>query len=315
MYIETALNRLNAFHQDTRCDVRFSFPTTYMDEPYAAYSWGEILQLVSLYPYTRENLDGKQLITVSELGILIDLESRTVLERRDGYRLASVFDGNTRIPVFVLSDSSGSPVYTRICCGMDKRRSDGVIIKGQVNEEWFFKGATGRQPKSLKQAYFIEDMPSGNHSRTKVGKVTITYTTEHNKVIEEGIVTYSKGFSSEYDYTRESYSVFDNDSLIVRHQPGNRVVCLLDGKGVVRKTYDGEFLTIVRWFDESGKPIYKGKFDFITHLFELKTSEVDNALRRSGASEFDDRYPSIESKFSLKCCPVFPVPEKGESDV
>ena len=43
MYIETALKRLNAFHRDTDCDERFSFPTTYMGEPYAEYSWGEIL--------------------------------------------------------------------------------------------------------------------------------------------------------------------------------------------------------------------------------------------------------------------------------
>ena len=148
-----------------------------------------------------------------------------------------------------------------------------------------------------------------------MGKVTITYTSEHNKVIEEGTVTYRKGFSSEYDYYRESYSVFDDDSLIVRHQPGNRVVCLLDNDGVVRKTYDGEFMTIIKWFDASGKPIRKGKLEFVTHSFELQTSKVDNALRRSGASEFDDRYPSIESKFFLKCCPAFPVPAKEQASV
>lgn len=314
MYIETALKRLNAFHQDTRCDERFSFPTTYMDEPYAAYSWEEILQLVSLYPYTRENRDGKQLITVPELGILVDLESRTVLERRDGYRLASVFDGKTRLPVFVLSDSSGSPVYTRIAGQLDKRRSDGVIIKGKVQEEWFFKDATGRQPKSLKQVYFIEDMPRCERDRTKVGKVTITYTSEHNKVIEEGTVTYRKGLSSEYDYYLESYSLFENDSLIVRYQPRNMIVCLLDGNGVVRKTYEGEFMYTTKWFDASGNPIYKGKFDFITHSLELKTSKVDLALKNSGANEFDTRYPLIESKFSLKCCPAFPIPAKEKTD-
>lgn len=315
MYIETALKRLNAFHQDVRCDERFSFPTTYMDEPYAAYSWEEILQLAACYPHATDR-DGKgnDIIYVRELGIIICPAKRTIIESKDGYMLVTQFHGKTSLPLFILSTEDGEMVYTRMPGDISVRRTDDVVVKGVVVEEWYFKGATGRQPKSLKQAYFIEDMPSGENDRTKVGKVTITYTFEHNKVIEEGIVTYRKGFSSEYDYSRESYSVFANDSLIVRHQPGNRVVCLLDGKGVVRKTYDGEFLTIVKWFDESGKPIYKGKFDFITHLFELKTSEVDNALRRSGASEFDDRYPSIDSKFSLKCCPAFPVPAKEKTD-
>lgn len=316
MYIETALKRLNAFHQDTRCDERFSFPTTYMDEPYAAYSWGEILQLATCYPHvTDTDGNGKDIIHVQELGITICPAKRSIVESKDGYMLVTQFHGKTRLPLFILSTEDGEMVYTRMPGDISVRRTDDVVVKGVVVEEWYFKGATGRQPKSLKQAYFIEDMPSGEKDRTKVGKVTITYTSEHNKVIEEGTVTYRKGFSSEYDYCRESYSVFDDDSLIVRHQPGNRVVCLLDNDGVVRKTYDGEFMTIIKWFDASGKPIRKGKLDFITHSFELQTSKVDNALRRSGASEFDDRYPSIESKFFLKCCPAFPVPAKEQASV
>lgn len=316
MYIETALKRLNAFHQDTRCDERFSFPTTYMDEPYAAYSWGEILQLATCYPHvTDTDGNGNDIIYVQELGITICPAKRSIVESKDGYMLVTQFHGKTRLPLFILSTEDGEMVYTRMPADISVRRTDDVVAKGVVVEEWYFKGATGRQPKSLRQAYFIEDMPSGKKDRAKVGKVTITYTSERNQVIEEGIVTYRKGFSSEYDYSRESYSVFDDGSLIVRHQPGNRVVCLLDGKGVVRKTYDGEFLTIVKWFDASGKPIYKGKFDFITHSFELKTNKVDLALRNSGASEFDDRYPSIESKFSLKCCPAFPIPAKEKASV
>jgi hypothetical protein len=311
MYIETALKRLNAFHQDTRCDERFSFPTTYMDEPYAAYSWGEILQLAACYPHVTDR-DGKgnDIIHVRELGIIICPAKRTIIESKDGYMLVTQFHGKTSLPLFILSTEDGEIVYTRMPGDISIRRTDDVVVKGIVVEEWYFKGATGRQPKSLRQAYFIEDMPSGENDRTKVGKVTITYTFEHNKVIEEGIVTYRKGFSSEYDYSMESYSVFADDSLIVRQQPGNRVVCLLDSNGVVRKMYDGEFMTITKWFDASGKPICKGKLDFITHSFELQTSKVDNALRRSGASEFDDRYPSIASKFFLKCCPAFPVPAK-----
>lgn len=316
MYIETALKRLNAFHQDVRCDERFSFPTTYMDEPYAEYSWGEILQLATCYPHvTDTDGNGKDIIHVQELGISICPSKRSIVESKGGYILVTQFHGNTRLPLFILSTEDGELVYTRIPDDISVRRTDDVVVKGVVVEEWYFRGATGRQPKSLKQAYFIEDMPMGGKDRTKVGKVTITYTSEHNKVIEEGTVTYRKGFSSEYDYYRESYSVFADDSLIVRHQPGNRVVCLLDNDGVVRKTYDGEFMTIVKWFDASGNPIYKGKFDFITHSYELKTSKVDNALRRSGASEFDDRYPSIESKFSLKCCPAFPIPAKDKASV
>ncbi|MBR2305661.1 MAG: hypothetical protein IKA48_00365 [Fibrobacter sp.] len=316
MYIETALKRLNAFHQDTRCDVRFSFPTTYMDEPYAAYSWGEILQLAACYPHVADT-DGKgnDIIHVQELGITICPANRSIVESKDGYMLVTQFHGKTRLPLFILSTEDGEMVYTRVPADISVRCTDDVVVKGVVVEEWYFKGATGRQPKSLQQAYFIEDMPSGEKDRTKVGKVTITYTSEHNKVIEEGTVTYRKGFSSEYDYYRESYSVFDDDSLIVRHQPGNRVVCLLDNDGVVRKTYDGEFMTIIKWFDASGKPIRKGKLEFVTHSFELQTSKVDNALRRSGASEFDDRYPSIESKFFLKCCPAFPVPAKEQASV
>jgi hypothetical protein len=311
MYIETALKRLNAFHQDTRCDERFSFPTTYMDEPYAAYSWGEILQLATCYPHvTDTDGNGKDIIHVRELGITICPAKRSIVESKDGYMLVTQFHGKTRLPLFILSTEDGEIVYTRMPADISVRRTDDVVVRGVVVEEWYFKGATGRQPKSLKQAYFIEDMPSGVKDRTKVGKVTITYTSEHNKVIEEGTVTYRKGFSSEYDYSRESYSVFADDALIVRYQPGNLVVCLLDNDGVVRKTYDGEFMTIVKWFDASGKPICKGKLDFITHSFELQTSKVDNALRRSGASEFDDRYPSIESKFFLKCCPAFPIPAK-----
>jgi hypothetical protein len=316
MYIETALKRLNAFHQDTRCDERFSFPTTYMDEPYAAYSWGEILQLAACYPHVTDR-DGKgnDIIHVRELGIIICPAKRTIIESKDGYMLVTQFHGKTSLPLFILSTEDGEIVYTRMPGDISIRRTDDVVVKGIVVEEWYFKGATGRQPKSLRQAYFIEDMPSGENDRTKVGKVTITYTFEHNKVIEEGIVTYRKGFSSEYDYSMESYSVFADDSLIVRQQPGNRVVCLLDSNGVVRKTYDGEFMTFIKWFDASGKPIYKGKFDFITHSYELKTSKADNALRRSGASEFDDRYPSIDSKFSLKCCPAFPIPAKEKASV
>lgn len=316
MYIETALKRLNAFHYDTRCDERFSFPTTYMDEPYALYSWGEILQLATCYPHvTDTDGTGKDIIYVRELGITISPAKRSIVESKDGYMLVTQFHGKTSLPLFILSTEDGEIVYTRMPEDISVRRTDDVVAKGVVVEEWYFKGATGRQPRSLRQAYFIEDMPSGNHNRTKVGKVTITYTTEHNQVIEEGIVTYNKGCCSEYDYSRESYSVFSNDSLIVRHQPGNRVVCLLDSNGVVRKTYDGEFLTIVKWFDASGNPIYKGTFDFITHSYELKTSKADNALRRSGASEFDDRYPSIDSKFSLKCCPAFPIPAKEKASV
>jgi hypothetical protein len=316
MYIETALKRLNAFHQDTRCDERFSFPTTYMDEPYAAYSWGEILQLATCYPHVTDT-DGneKDIIYVQELDITLCPSNRSILEHKDGYMLVTQFHGKTRLPLFILSTEDGEIVYTRMPGDISVRRTDDVVVKGIVVEEWYFKGATGRQPKSLKQAYFIEDMPTGKSDREKVGKVTITYTSEYNKVIEEGIVTYRKGFSSEYDYSRESYSVFADDSLIVRHQPGNRVVCLLDSNGVVRKTYDGEFMTITKWFDASGNPIYKGKFDFITHSYELNTSKVDNALRRSGASEFDDRYPSIELKFSLKCCPAFPIPAKEKASV
>lgn len=316
MYIETALKRLNAFRRDTSCDERFSFPTTYMDEPYAEYSWVEILQLATCYPHvTDTDGNGKTIIHVQELGITICPASRTIVESKDGYMLVTQFHGDTRHPLFILSTEDGEIVYTRMPGDISVRRTDDAVVKGVVVEEWYFRGATGRQPRSLRQAYFIEDMPSGNHNRTKVGKVTITYTTEHNKVIEEGIVTYSKGCCSEYDYSRESYSVFANGSLIMRQQPGNAVVCLLDRNGVVRKMYDGEYIYTVKWFDASGKPIRKGKFDFVTHSFELQTSKVDLALRKSGASEFDTRYPSIESMFSLKCCPAFPVPAKENENV
>jgi hypothetical protein len=316
MYIETALKRLNAFHYDTCCDERFSFPTTYVDEPYASYSWGEILQLATCYPHvTDTDGNGNDIIYVQELGITICPAKRTIVESKDGYMLVTQFHGKTRLPLFILSTEDGKMVYTRMPADISVRCTDDVVVKGVVVEEWYFNGATGRQPKSLRQAYFIGDMPSGNHNRTKVGKVTITYTTEHNKVIEEGIVTYSKGCCSEYDYSRESYSVFADDSLILRHQPGNQVVCLLDGNGVVRKEYDGEMIYTIKWFDKSGNPIYKGKFDFITHSFELQTSKVDLALRKSGASEFDTRYPLIESKFSLKCCPAFPIPAKEKASV
>lgn len=316
MYIETALKRLNAFHQDVRCDERFSFPTTYMDEPYATYSWGEILQLATCYPHvTDTDGNGKDIIYVQELGITICPAKRSIVESKDGYMLVTQFHGKTRLPMFILSTEDGKMVYTRMTEDISVRRTDDVVVKGVVVEEWYFKGATGRQPRSLRQAYFIEDMPSGEKDRDKVGKVTITYTSEHNKVIEEGTVTYRKGFSSEYDYFRESYSVFADDSLILRHQPGNQVVCLLDSNGVVRKEYDGEYMYFIKLFDKSGNQIYKGKFDFITHSFELQTSKVDLALRKSGASEFDTRYPMIESKFSLKCCPAFPIPAKEKASV
>ena len=309
MYIETALKRLNAFHYDTSCDERFSFPTTYVDEPYASYSWGEILQLATCYPHvTDTDGNGNDIIYVRELGITICPAKRTIVESKDGYMLVTQFHGKTRLPLFILSTEGGKMVYTRMPADISVRCTDDVVVKGVVVEEWYFNGATGRQPKSLRQAYFIEDMPSGEKDRDKVGKVTITYTSEHNKVIEEGTVTYRKGFSSEYDYSRESYSVFADDSLILRHQPGNQVVCLLDSNGVVRKEYDGEYIYFIKLFDKSGNQIYKGKFDFITHSFELQTSKVDLALRKSGASEFDTRYPMIESKFSLKCCPAFPIP-------
>ena len=309
MYIETALKRLNAFHYDTSCDERFSFPTTYVDEPYASYSWGEILQLATCYPHvTDTDGNGNDIIYVRELGITICPAKRTIVESKDGYMLVTQFHGKTRLPLFILSTEDGKMVYTRMPADISVRCTDDVVVKGVVVEEWYFNGATGRQPKSLRQAYFIEDMPSGEKDRDKVGKVTITYTSEHNKVIEEGTVTYRKGFSSEYDYSRESYSVFADDSLILRHQPGNQVVCLLDSNGVVRKEYDGEYIYFIKLFDKSGNQIYKGKFDFITHSFELQTSKVDLALRKSGASEFDTRYPMIESKFSLKCCPAFPIP-------
>ena len=317
MYIETALKRLNAFHQDTRCDERFSFPTTYMDEPYAEYSWVEILQLATCYPHvTDTDGNGKDIIQVQALGITICPAKRSILESKDGYMLVTQFHGDIRHPLFILSTEDGEIVYTRMPADISVRRTDDVVVKGVVVEEWYFKGATWRQPRSLRQAYFIEDMPGGETDRTKVGKVTITYTSEHNKVIEEGTVTYRKGFSSEYDYSRESYSVFAADgSLIVRQQPGNAVVCLLDRNGVVRKMYDGEYIYAIKWFDASGKPIYKGTLDFITHSFELKTIKVDLALRNSGADEFNNRYPQIASKFFLQCCPVFPIPAKEKASV
>ena len=327
MYIETALKRLNSFHRDTSCDERFSFPTTYMDEPYAEYSWGEILQLATCYPHATDTDDnGKTIIHVQELGITICPTSRTIIESKGGYMLVTQFHGETRHPLFILSAEDGELVYTRMPEGISVRRTDDVVVKGVVVEEWYFSGATGRQPKSLRQAYFIEDGADASSDSHRVGKVTITYTTAENKIIEEGIVTQRVryGGGSHYTYYCDSYSVFNGKYLLVRYQPGNgftdddKVVCLLDTKGVVRKQYDGGFTTLsmaVKWFDNSGNPIRKGKLDFITHSFELQTSKVDLALRHSGASEFDTRYPSIESKFSLNCCPAFPVPAKETESV
>jgi len=327
MYIETALKRLNAFHRDTSCDERFSFPTTYMDEPYAEYSLGEILQLATCYPHvTDTDANGKTIIHVQEFGITICPASRTIIESRGGYMLVTQFHGDTRLPLFILSTEDGEMVYTRMPVDISIRRTDDVVTNGVVVEEWYFRGATGREPKSLRQAYFIEDGTTAPSDRHRIGKVIITYTTAENKIVEEGIVTRRSRYGDgiEYSYYCDSYSVFGRENLLVRYQPGNgftdddKVVCLLDVNGVVRKQYDGGFTTFstaVKWFDKSGNPIRKGKFDFVTHSFELQTSKVDLALRHSGANEFDTRYPSIESTFSLKDCPAFPVPAKEKESV
>lgn len=142
MYIETALKRLNAFHQDVRCDERFSFPTTYMDEPYALYSWGEILQLATCYPHvTDTDGNGKDIIYVRELGITICPANRTIVESKDGYMLATQFHGKTLLPLFILStEEDGEIVYTRMPEDISVRRTDDVVVKGVVVEEWYFNG-------------------------------------------------------------------------------------------------------------------------------------------------------------------------------
>lgn len=324
MYIKTALYRLNAFRLDD--DKRYSFPTTYLAEPYAAYCWGEIMQLAACYPHVVDtDGTGNPRIRVDELGITLHPVQRTITERTDGYVLVTEFPGRTSLPSFTLTDESGGVVYTRISGGLLFRRNDSDVVGGRVNEEWFFKDAKWNSPKSIKQSYLIESGPTTSCDSHRIGKVTITYTTAENKIIEDGIVAQCTGYRGiEYSYYRDSYSVFDGKDLIVRYQTGNRftdndkVVCLLDDNGVVRKQYDGGFTTLstaVKWFDASGKQVTKGKMNFITHSYELAVNDAEAALRKSGAIEYNTRRPEIEEKFRLNRCPEFPIPAKETENV
>lgn len=324
MYIKTALYRLNAFRLDD--DKRYSFPTSYLAEPYAAYCWGEIMQLAACYPHVVDTDGiGNPRIRVDELGITLHPAQRTITERTDGYVLETEFPGRTSLPSFTLTDEFGGVVYTRISGGLLLRRNDSEVVGGRVDEEWFFRDAEGNNPKSIKQSYIIESGPTTSCDSRRIGKVAITYTTAYNKILEEGIVTQRTGYRGiEYSYYLDSYSVFDGKDLIVRYQPGNRftdydkVVCLLDGNGVVRKQYIGGFTTFstaVKWFDASGKQVSKGKMNFITHSYELAVNDVEAALRKSGAIEYDTRRPEIEEKFRLNRCPEFPIPAKETANV
>jgi hypothetical protein len=93
----------------------------------------------------------------------------------------------------------------------------------------------------------------------------------------------------------------------------------LSGSGKARKVYTSSLTTTgTHLYDDKGRELRRGRFERITHRYELESAKVEDALRKSGAELFDYKYLTVSRlrrNFHLDQVPEFPVPEKGESDV
>lgn len=312
MYIETALNRLNAFMADNR--ERYSFPESYRDEPFAMYTFSEILSLATLYPHeatTGEN--GKERIEVPGLSIAILPEKRAVVERRGGYTLTTMFTGDGQFPVSVLKDGEGKTVYTRLATSLEFKPLLNRVAGGTVTERWMFNDRDGFYPKSIRQDYHLAGGDSGTLS------VKLTYETREYRIVERGYVD-----DCDFRFYTRLCSVFDlrDHELVAIMQDAKfddmRKTLLYDlsGSGNARKVYASSWTnTDTYLYDGKGRELRRGRFEWMTHRYELESAKVEDALRKSGAGRFDDKYlrvSELHRNFHLDQVPAFPVPAKDE---
>lgn len=319
MYIETALKRLNAFK--AYAAERYSFPDTYKSEPFCGYNWEEILAMARCLP----NIPvGDACVEIPELSIKICLANRTVVETKAGYTLVSHFAGDTRNPVFILSNSEGQIVYTRaISDDIEISNSTHRVIGGAVMEEWKFPGNHENKPSSIKQWYTINDAPNG--SGLVLGNIAITYTIMERyaacgvyryEVVENGEVKRHTYGSDGFYYNPRQYTIRRDSKLlasaiITASSSHATMLTLFDNKGVGRKYYDGADKT---WYDQNERLIEKGRLNFLTHSYEVEMHKAQDAIRESGAIKFDTSYFGVRDAFHLDACTEFPLEQPEGSD-
>jgi hypothetical protein len=313
MYIETALKRLNAFRADNR--ERYSFPESYKDEPFARYTFSEILSLATLYPHEATSGDnGKERIEVPGLSIAILPDKRAVVERRGGYTLTTRFTGVGQFPVSVLKDGEGKTVYTRLATSLEFKPLLNRVVGGTVTEGWMFDDRDGYYPESIRQDYHLAGGDSGTLS------VKLTYNTREYRIVERGYVN-----DCDFRFCSRLCSVFDlhDNELVAIMQDAKfndvNETLLYDLSGNARKVYTSSWTTTnTHLYDGKGRELRRGRFEWMTHRYELESAKVNDALRKSGADRFDHKYLTVSrlhQNFHLDQVPEFPVPEKGESDV
>jgi len=315
MYIETVLSRLNAFRD--KQDKRYAVAGTLVTEPYLGYSWEELLALSALYHHITDN----GVIEISALNISLCLANRKLVETRDGYVLDAVFTGKTRLPILLLH-VDGRLVYSRMLSGIDIRAHDGCLVAGTIIEKWCFEESkVCDRPLSIQQSIFIgKENSVGDQRDHTVGRVITTYELAGGKVIAEGELRYRTFFKDHfYAYKELTYSVYDGSRLVANYTPCDAstapMLAMFDSEEKLRKIRDGYGNHSIQLFASDGRKIRKSPFNFITHRYELKSNEVDAALRKSGASRLDSCYPpTISVMYNLDCCPSFPIPYKEAAD-
>ena len=314
MYIETALKRLNAFMADNK--ERYSFPESYKDEPFARYTFSEILSLATLYPHEPTSGDnGKERIEVPGLSIEILPEKRAVVERRGGYTLTTMFTGDGQFPVSVLKDGDGKTVYTRLATSLEFKPLLNRVVGGTVTERWMFDDRDGYYPESIRQDYHLAGGDSGTMS------VKLTYNTREYRIVERGYVN-----DCDFRFCTRLCSVFDlhDNELVAIMQDAKfsdvRKTLLYDlsGSGNARKVYTSNWTTTdTHLYDGKGRELRRGRFEWMTHRYELESAKVEDALRKSGADLFDYKYLTVgrlHRNFHLDQVPEFPVPVKENND-
>lgn len=314
MYIETALKRLNAFMADNK--ERYSFPESYKDEPFARYTFSEILSLATLYPHEATSGDnGKERIEVPGLSIAILPDKRAVVERRGGYTLTTMFTGDGQFPVSVLKDDEGKTVYTRLATSLEFKPLLNRVVGGTVTERWMFDDRDGYYPESIRQDYHLAGGDSGTMS------VKLTYNTREYRIVERGYVN-----DCDFRFCTRLCSVFDlHDNELVAimqdskfNDVSDTLLYDLSGSGNARKVYTSSRTTTdTHLYDGKGRELRRGRFEWMTHRYELESAKVKDALRKSGADLFDYKYLTVSRlhrNFHLDQVPAFPVPTKEKPD-
>ena len=314
MYIETALTRLNAFMADNR--ERYSFPESYRDEPFARYTFSEILSLAKLYPHeVTSGENGKERIEVPGISIAILPENRAVVESSGGYTLTTRFTGDGQFPVSVLRDGEGKNVYTRLATSLEFKPLLNRVVGGTVTEQWMFDDRDGFYPKSIRQDYHLAGGESGTMS------VKLTYETREYRIVERGYVD-----DCDFRFCTRLCSVFDlHDNELVAimqdakfNDVSKTLLYDLSGSGNARKVYTSGWTTTgTHLYDGKGRELRRGRFEWMTHRYELESAKVEDALRKSGADRFDHKYLTVSSlhrNFHLDQVPAFPVPAKENND-